>query len=132
MSNMAIVAPKLSKLIPLLSSDQDGEVIATVRAIGRTLNNAGLDLHDLAKAVATSKAIAVYASGSGPAPDPAAKTLRDIAVWLRAHVNHRMNCKERKFVAEMTTRLTAGARASTKQENWLRSLYYWHGGDYVP
>jgi hypothetical protein len=32
----------------MLSSDKDGEVLATVRAIARTLNGAGLDWHDLA------------------------------------------------------------------------------------
>jgi hypothetical protein len=37
----------LGKLIPRLGSNHDGEVVATVRAIQRVLNNAGADLHDL-------------------------------------------------------------------------------------
>jgi hypothetical protein len=44
----SIPTEKLAKLIPLLSSDKDGEVIATVQAIRRTLAGAGNDLHDLA------------------------------------------------------------------------------------
>ena len=40
---------RLAKLIPMLSSDKQGEVLATVAAIGRTLQNAGCDWHDLAK-----------------------------------------------------------------------------------
>ena len=40
----------VAKLLPLLASDQDGEVLATARAIGRKLASAGLDLNDLARA----------------------------------------------------------------------------------
>lgn len=39
---------RLGKLIPRLGSDQDGEVVATVRAIERTLKSADRDLHALA------------------------------------------------------------------------------------
>jgi hypothetical protein len=46
---LTTVGPKLQKLIPLLGSDKAGEVVATARAITRTLKKAGLDLHDLAK-----------------------------------------------------------------------------------
>lgn len=53
-------APKLKKLIPLLSSDQDGEVVAAVRALGRTLKAAGSDFHTLAEAMTGSGS-----SGSG-------------------------------------------------------------------
>ena len=39
---------KLKKLIPMLASDKDGEVIAAVGAIKRTLQSNGSDFHDLA------------------------------------------------------------------------------------
>src|SRR5258706_12066344 len=39
---------RLKKLIPMLASDQDGEKLATVGAIIRTLQANGSDLHDLA------------------------------------------------------------------------------------
>ncbi|MEH3117017.1 MAG: hypothetical protein PGN25_05235 [Methylorubrum populi] len=42
------VSDKLTKLIPLLGSDKDGEALGAARAIGRTLKSAGLDLHALA------------------------------------------------------------------------------------
>ena len=49
MSDMSpISSAKLALLIPRLASDQDGEVVATARAIIRTLAARGLDLHDLA------------------------------------------------------------------------------------
>jgi len=51
MSALRPVAEKLGKLIRRLGSDRDGEVVATVAALRRTLDGAGLDLHDLAQAV---------------------------------------------------------------------------------
>jgi hypothetical protein len=47
-----VVTPKLSKLIPRLASDHDGEVVATARAIERVLKASGHDWHDLAAMVA--------------------------------------------------------------------------------
>jgi hypothetical protein len=38
---------KLAKMIPRLSSDHDGEVVATAHAIQRTLQSSGRDWHDL-------------------------------------------------------------------------------------
>src|SRR5215207_6090974 len=54
MTTLAPVAPRLSKLLALLSSDHDGEVLAAARAIRRTLGRAGLSLHDLAAAITAS------------------------------------------------------------------------------
>ena len=45
---IALVLPKIAKLIPLLATDSEGECIATVRAINRTLSSAGADWHELA------------------------------------------------------------------------------------
>ncbi|MCW8088319.1 hypothetical protein [Sabulicella glaciei] len=47
----ALIPAKVTKLLPLLSSDKPGEVAATVAAIGRTLTAAGLDWHALALVV---------------------------------------------------------------------------------
>lgn len=62
MSLPADARARLAKLIPMLASDRDGEVVATVRAIGRTLAGAGADFHALA---------AVVGAGA-PAPGPKA------------------------------------------------------------
>lgn len=40
---------RIQKLIPMLSSGNDGEVVAAARALGRALVNEGFDYHDLAK-----------------------------------------------------------------------------------
>lgn len=45
------VSDKLTKLIPLLGSDNDGEALGAARAIGRTLQAAGLDFHALANRI---------------------------------------------------------------------------------
>jgi hypothetical protein len=45
------IVPQLSKLVLLLSSNHDGEVIAAARAIDRVLKSSRLDWHDLAQAI---------------------------------------------------------------------------------
>ena len=49
------LADKLAKLIPRLATDQDGEIVNTVLAIGRVLKSEGLDFHDLAAALTTRR-----------------------------------------------------------------------------
>jgi hypothetical protein len=44
---------KLAKLVPMLSSDRDGEVLAAVRAISGALASEGLDWHDLSSVLST-------------------------------------------------------------------------------
>jgi hypothetical protein len=44
---------RISQLIKLLSSEQAGEAAAAAAALNRTLTNAGLDIHDLAKIAET-------------------------------------------------------------------------------
>jgi hypothetical protein len=129
MSDIAFAVPKIAKRIPLLASDHDGEVVATSRAIDLTLKRAGLDLHDLAGAITAAKIPSVYSGHAAQEPAYRPTSLRDIAVWLRTHVGSRMNYKEQKFVADMASRLSAGCRASKRQENWLRNIYDWYSGD---
>lgn len=124
MSDMALVAPKLSRLIPMLATVHDGEVVATVRAIDRTLRSAGLDLYDLARAVTAPRIDVVHSDIDEPKPASQPSSLRDIAVWLRTHATHRMDFKERTFVVEMASRLSMGREASTKQEKWLQAIFY--------
>ena len=42
---------RLGKLLRMLSSDKDGEVLAATAAIKRTLATEGLDIHSLADAL---------------------------------------------------------------------------------
>jgi len=50
------LARRLGKAVALLGSPQDGEVIAAARAIGRTLDAAGIDWHRLATLVSAEAA----------------------------------------------------------------------------
>lgn len=50
------LARRLGKAVALLGSDQDGEVLAAARAIGRTLDAAGMDWHRLAALVSAEAA----------------------------------------------------------------------------
>ena len=49
------VRDRLAKLLPLLSSDKDGEVVAAARAISRTLTAAGSDWHGLVAAMVVTR-----------------------------------------------------------------------------
>ena len=68
MSALPTIAPKLAKIIPMLSSPNDGEVVNTARAIERTLKGIGADWHDLAKAL-TAPAMA-RPEAAEPKPKP--------------------------------------------------------------
>lgn len=50
----AATLERLAKFLPRLASEHDGEVVATARAIGRTLAAVGLDWHTLAAAIQAS------------------------------------------------------------------------------
>ncbi len=136
MSELAHIVPRLTKLIPLLSSNHDSEVIATVRAIGRTLQGAGMDFHSLVEALSSRRpTYTPPPTNKEPAPTPQPTSLRDIAIWLRAHAAHRMTKKEQTFVRDMASRLNEGRQASTKQASWLQTIFYrlyGIGGEYVP
>ncbi len=111
MNALAPVAPKIAKLIPRLASDHDGEVIATVRAIRRTLESAGLDLHALAAGLDSSTC------------DGEPATWQELAAWCRNIGQHRLSLKEFVFVADMADRLVLDAQPSAKQAAWLRAIY---------
>jgi hypothetical protein len=61
MSTVSTIMPssthqRVSKLLPLLGSDKDGEVVAAARAIERTLRPTGWDWHTLATSIRTNPA----------------------------------------------------------------------------
>ncbi len=112
MAAIATVAPKLAKLIPRLSSSHEGEVVATVAAIRRTLAAAGLDLHALAQAVGTPVP---------PAVQP--RSWAEIAAWCRNHGQTSLSLKEFMFVSDLAHRLGRGSQPTEKQTAWLMAIY---------
>lgn len=116
------VSGKLGRLLPRLASDAPGEVVATVAAIRRTLDRAGMDLHDLAARL-TETARPVLLKPNAPGAD-----LRAMANWLRAHALDRLTPKQRDFVATAARLLTDGRALTPKQSQWLRDLHAQHAG----
>jgi protein-disulfide isomerase-like protein with CxxC motif len=105
------IAPTLAKLIRMLSSDRDGEVVASVHAMRRVLANAGLSLHDFADAIELPAA-AQY-------DDDADDNWRVMAKAC-ARCPHLLSERERSFV---TTMARWRGKPSHKQTEWLEAIY---------
>jgi hypothetical protein len=112
----------LQKLVPLLASDNDGEVVATVHAIRRALKAAGLDLHDLAKHLFAPAASGGHRqrqqqrqqSSHRPEPDPELmRALRRINAALAEGL--RLSEWEAGFFADINPRVRAGYTLTAKQ-----------------
>jgi hypothetical protein len=111
MNALISVAPRVSRLIPLLGSDHDGEALGAARAITRTLRSRGLTLHDLAEALSGSiRAVQVappcWAAMSRPQQLDALECLL---------ANGRLTDWERSFCADIRSDLYARSEQSPKQ-----------------
>jgi hypothetical protein len=109
MSALAVIAPRIGQLIRLLGSNQDGEVVAAARALGRTLASVNADFHSLAAAIERSE----------PALTSRRQNWRAVARWL-IESGARFNEKEQAFVREMTT---WPGELTERQEAWLRRIF---------
>jgi hypothetical protein len=102
-TNLSAIAPKLSKMLLMLSSNYDGDVVAAARAITKILQDAGSDWHDLAAILA-------------PAAHPEVRD--DVVQWCLSR-RFFLSPRDRGFlegVAEQRMPL------SPKQEKWLRDI----------
>jgi hypothetical protein len=106
----AELASRLAKLIPRLASPHDGEVVATVHAVRRTLQTAGLDLHDLARALTTST----------PIDDVPQDDWLAVARWRRDH-GQTLNDRERQFIIDMIAWCRWG-EPTARQRAWLAAI----------
>lgn len=127
MGDLVPITSKLEKLIPRLGSDADGEIVATVRAIGRALKSSGCDWHDLAAALTRRAEPTYFALRPDFNRVRPASDLHRMALWLMQHAFDRIKPSSRPFFATMVTQL-ARRGASAKQERYLRDLYAQHGG----
>jgi len=89
----------LDKLVPHLASDADGEIVATVSAIHRTLRAAEFDFHDLTAALPPVPAI----RDNEPHRTLQRETMtyRDVALWCRNAGVGRLSPKEDAFIRQM-------------------------------
>jgi hypothetical protein len=139
MSVSASVAEKISKLLRLLASDSDGEVVAAARALNRTPREGGTDIHALADKVTSrakfteEDAHEIYQRGREDGRHEAERSGRFTAVveppWLaiaedcKARIRL-LGPREQKFVDDMVLWLsTPDSRPTDRQAAWLRSIY---------
>jgi len=123
------IGVKLGRLVHILSSPVADEVIVMVAAIGRPLNRADMDWHDLAKRLTAPAQ--PQPCQRGPAGDDFATgnaVLRAMADWLDKYALHRMPEKRRDFVANVRRMLAAGRRLSPAQKQYLADLHTRYGG----
>jgi hypothetical protein len=128
---------KLEKLLKLLASDKDGEVIAAAHAIKRTLESAGADIHELAARfkggkLSEAEMKRIYDAGVQDGKDAAAAaqgfsntegpSYYEMAKYCIEHSDGRLTSKERGFVEDMT-RWCARREPTEKQGKWLHVLY---------
>lgn len=144
MTGLAPVAGKLGKLLRLLTSDRDGEIIAAARAIRRTLESEKLDIHALAETVETTagpkkfseaEALEIYQRGrrEGKGEAEAARGFREvgsdepgwheIACVCAARPERLRDDREREFAEDMVRRTVRGGEPTEKQAHWLRAIY---------
>jgi len=109
---------KFEALLPRLASDHDGEVIATVRALDRVLRRAGMDWHDLVKAVQFPEVV-----------EEETFDLLSMAEWLHDHAMDRLfGTNQPLFVTNILTALKARQTVSPGQQKYLRDLFAMHHG----
>jgi hypothetical protein len=134
-------ADKIGKLIKLLSSSNDGEVVAAARAILRTLEAEGADIHELAERVEGRKlsqaemqriydqafadgknAAAANAGFSDVSRNGAGPSFHEMACEITHKENGQLTPKERDFVDDMV-RWCARREPPEKQAKWLHAIY---------
>jgi hypothetical protein len=125
------VREKLGKLVPMLSSNHDGERAAAAAAIERVLRGAGLDWHDFTAAITAPPAAAASPS---PPPQRPAESDDDIGMSMLDHelvalvealrAARRFTARSEEFLDSLLER--AGrfdvVHLSAKQKRWLEDL----------
>jgi hypothetical protein len=106
------IAPRLRCLLLMLSSDRDGEVVASARAIDRVLRSNSLDWHDLAQAVCPSA--------------PTVRCGNDERDWrdIVAFCTSRLSClsgREREFLRSIAR--WRGRELTERQAAWLTAIF---------
>jgi hypothetical protein len=126
----AAVREKLGKLLPMLSSNHNGERVGAVAAIERVLKSNGFDWHDLTGLITSPAA----AAPSPPPPHRPVDPQDDLGVSMLDHelvslvealrAARRFTARSEEFLDSMLER--AGrfdvVHLSPKQKRWLEDL----------
>lgn len=150
MNALAPISDRVGKLLRLLASDNDGEVVAAVKALRRTLQSAGADLHALAdviekptaaplseaemqrildagieigiaKGIAQARELGVFKPvGTDPTP-------HEMARYCQENIA-RLAPKHHQFVDDMAAKTLKPWPLTPKQTEYLKSLWHQAGG----
>ena len=111
---------RLAKLVLMLSSDRDGEVVSAARAIGRTLRSAGTDWHAFAARLLPTRARARQRPDDDSGPfGPGRNRWRGMQKFCREH-DAQLRPREGDFINSL------GAWhgvLTEKQFDWLTAIY---------
>jgi hypothetical protein len=146
---------KLGDLIRRLSSDSDGEIVATVYAMLRLLQSSGVDIHALADHIENGRGLTEadkrkirseienaraigYAEGvmAAEAKQHGTGAFRntdgklewtEVALFVQRE-KHRLASKHHEFIDDMASRTVYGREPTPKQHQYLHSLLYKLGG----
>jgi hypothetical protein len=126
------VREKLGKLVPMLSSNQDGERVGAVAAIERVLKSAGLDWHDFTGWVTAPPPAAPPPSPPRePRPDNSEDELgismldHELVSLVEAlRASRRFTARSEEFLDSLLERASRFdvVRLSPKQKRWLEDL----------
>ena len=115
---LALMSERLAKLVALLASGKDGDVLAAVDALKRTLDAAGLDLNDLAAEI--------LALGEVDTASQAVERCEP-GDWFRfidqlLADTDALSDRDLQFLWSMRRSVTRGRVPTPKQEKWLRDI----------
>lgn len=114
--SLAAAAPKLAKLVLLLSSDRPGEVAAAASAITRILEAHKLSWHDLAAVIGEPMS-------PRPAPEhPPEPGSRDMLDHLACHTFD-LTAWEQDFIQSILEQRRKGWSLSAKQRAKVKQIY---------
>jgi hypothetical protein len=117
-SRLSGIAPKLEKLVLMLSSDQPGEVAAAAAAINRTLQTVGADWHDLAQEL-TKPSPAPPRDEYSRSRNEGQDDWRPLHKYCRSHAEE-LSAREQDF---MDTLSRWRGNITEKQRAWLEAIH---------
>jgi hypothetical protein len=115
-SRLADIAPKLEKLILLLSSDQPGEVAAAAAAITRALKAIDADWHDLGRLLTTTPVAPLRDTDR----NGDRSGWRPLHAYCKRHPDA-LNSREQDFMATLDR---WRGNVTEKQLAWLIAIYH--------
>jgi hypothetical protein len=141
---------KLGDLVRRLSSDSDGEIVATVRAMNRTLKSAGVDFHGMAEHIEAANGKSISEEKLQQVWDAACAwtiqqmenrqhgiddfvgtdgkpTWQAVALFLQRNM-HRLDPKHHEFINKVAARTVWDDEPTERMHKYMHSLFYQLGG----